>query len=287
MKPVDFGLTVAAGTAEAAALLADDALEARIIAGGQSLGPMLNLRLARPAHLVDIGRATDLRGVTDEGAALLYGAAVTHAEVEDGVVPDATGGWLRAVASRIAYRAVRNRGTLGGSLVHADPAADWVVTLTALGAEAVISGQAISGPGSSRVEPLSAFICGPFVTTLRPGEILTGIRVRKRTEAARWGYWKFTRKAGEFAKASAAVLIDPLAGETRIVAGAIEMPPVALPDPKAVLDGRLDVEEALRRALPGRPASSLKFHAVAVARAVEMAQGTDTADAAPRQGAVR
>ncbi|UEM19823.1 FAD binding domain-containing protein [Skermanella mucosa] len=269
MKPAPFDLTTARDAAEAAALTGDGSPEARIVAGGQSLGPMLNLRLARPAHLVDISRAADLRAVTDEGDRLLYGAAVTHAEIEDGAVPDATGGWLREIAGRIAYRAVRNRGTLGGSLVHADPAADWVVTLTALGAEAVVADPA----GAVRVEPLATFIAGPFATTLRRGEILTGVRIAKRGPQARWGYWKFTRKVGEFAKASAAVLIDDRTGEVRLVAGAIERPPILLPDAGAVLSGTLSAEEALRRALPDRPARTLALHAVALREAIDIAAG--------------
>jgi carbon-monoxide dehydrogenase medium subunit len=269
MKPVAFDLMTATAASHAVTLLSTEDAEAKIIAGGQSLGPMLNLRLARPGHLIDVTRAKDLRGVVDEGSTVLYGAAVTHAEVEDGTVPDATGGWLQAIASRIAYRAVCNRGTMGGSLVHADPAADWVVTLTALGAEAVIAGPG----GGSRVQPLSSFIAGPFTTTLKPGEILTGIRLAKRNADARWGYWKFTRKVGEFAKASAAVLIDSGAGDTRVVVGAIEQPPIILPagDAEAVIAGRLPIEEALRRALPHRPPASLVLHVVAVREALGIA----------------
>ena len=101
---------------------------------------MLNLRLARPALLVDIARTRDLRGALEDGDAVTYGAAVTHADIEDGRVPDATPGWLRSAACHIAYRAVRNRGTIGGSLAHADPAADWVNIMTALGAMVLVSG---------------------------------------------------------------------------------------------------------------------------------------------------
>jgi len=136
VKPVAFDYAAAKDSAAAIALLVQ-ADGAKLIAGGQSLGPMLNLRLARPLTLVDVLRAADMRGARDEGDTILYGGAVTHAEVEDGVVPDATSGWLAAVARRIAYRGVRNRGTIGGSLAHADPAADWVNVLTALGGEVV------------------------------------------------------------------------------------------------------------------------------------------------------
>ena len=97
----------------------------KILAGGQSLGPMLNLRLAQPDLLVDITRIPELKRVEETDDSLSIGACVTHADIEDGRVPDVTGGALRDVARGIAYRAVRNRGTIGGSLAHADPSADW------------------------------------------------------------------------------------------------------------------------------------------------------------------
>ena len=104
---------------------------AKPLSGGQSLGPMLNLRLARPGVLIDLMRLPPLRGVTETPDGVRYGAAITHAEFEDGAVPDPTGGILTRIAGGIAYRAVRNRGTMGGSLAHADPAADWPTTLMA------------------------------------------------------------------------------------------------------------------------------------------------------------
>jgi carbon-monoxide dehydrogenase medium subunit len=258
MKAAAFGLVVTANLAEALTGLVD--ADAKALAGGQSLGPMLNLRLARPAVLVEIARASELRRTVDEGPAVLYGAATTHAEIEDGVAPDATPGWLQAVAGRIAYRAVRNRGTLGGSLAHADPAADWLVTLTALGAEIVIA-----GPDGRRTMGMPGFVTGPFTTALGSNEIIAAIRVAKPGPGARWGYWKFTRKIGEFAKASAAVLLD---GErSRIAVGALERAPIVLP--AAAQD---DPAAALAAALPGRDPDSLALHAVAVRRAMDLAQ---------------
>ena len=114
-----------------------------VIAGGQSLMPMLNLRLVRPTKLIDLRNLGDLRQVQDDGDALIYGAGITHAMIEDGRVPDATPGWLSSIAGDIAYRAVRNRGTIGGSLAHADPAADWLSALTALGGEVHAFGRRI------------------------------------------------------------------------------------------------------------------------------------------------
>ena len=262
MKPAPFDLLVAADRTQALAHLAEAG--AKPLSGGQSLGPMLNLRLARPSLLVEISRAAELRAVVDEGNAILYGASTTHAEIEDGAVPDATPGWMRAVAGGIAYRAVRNRGTIGGSLAHADPAADWLVTLTALGASVVIAGAA-----STRTVAMLGFVTGPFATVLRPGEVVTAIRVPKPGPGARWGYWKFTRKLGEFAKASAAVLLD---GErTRIALGALELPPMLLPDPAALLRDPSSAAAILRGLLPDRDDTALALHAVALTRAVAQA----------------
>ena len=126
MKAAAFAYAGAASSAEAIAALGSSGPMAKIAAGCQSLGPMLNLRLVRPERLIDVSRAVDMRRTTDEGDALVDGGAVTHAEIEDGVAPDATPGWMASIARGIAYRAVRNRATIGGSLAHADPAADWV-----------------------------------------------------------------------------------------------------------------------------------------------------------------
>lgn len=265
MKPVDFEFAHASDLASASRLLA--ARNGKLLAGGQSLGPMLNLRLARPGMLVDISRAADLRTAVDEGDAIAYGAAVTHAEIEDGAIPDATPGWLAAVARRIAYRAVRNRGTIGGSLAHADPAADWVNVLTALGAEVVLS-----GPNGTRVVPLDTFFVGPFATVLAGDEIIAAVRVRKRSRNARWGYWKHCLKSGDFAKASAAVLIDPERGETRVLIGAIERPPALVPHASALLEGGLTPDEAVRQAAPHLEGASLALHVTALRRALALAK---------------
>ncbi len=270
MKAAAFDLLVAGGVAEALSHLAAAGPDAKPLAGGQSLGPMLNLRLARPAALVELSRAAGLREAVDEGSAILYGAAVTHAEIEDGAVPDATPGWLRAVAGRIAYRAVRNRGTLGGSLAHADPAADWLVTLSALGAEVVAA-----GPNGQRTVAMPGFVTGPFTTALAPGEIVTGVRVPKPGEGARWGYWKFTRKLGEFAKASAAVLAD--GARSRIAVGALEQTPILLPPVPDADAAVAALRAALQATLPGR---DLALHEVAVRRAMAMAAGPAAAETA-------
>jgi carbon-monoxide dehydrogenase medium subunit len=264
LKPIAFDYAAADDVAAAVALLA--VAPAKPIAGGQSLGPMLNLRLARPSALVDVSRAIDMRTARDDGDVIIYGAAVTHAEIEDGVVPDATPGWLASVARGIAYRAVRNRGTIGGSLAHADPAADWVNVLTALGAEVVLR-----RGSASRTVALADFFIGPFTTILAPDELIAAVRVHKRRLGARWGYWKFCLKVGDFAKASAAVLRDADRGEVRILLGAIERPPVLLTDPAAILDGRVSLADAVRSAAPHLSADSYAMHVAVLRRAIVLA----------------
>jgi aerobic carbon-monoxide dehydrogenase medium subunit len=225
MKAAAFDYGRPEGLAAALAALAEDGT--RPIAGGQSLGPMLNLRLARPAAVVDIRRMAELRGAREEPGAVVWGAATTHAEVEDGRVPDPTGGALRAVAVRIAFRAVRNRGTVGGSLCHADPAADWPSALALAGAEAVIA-----GPSGRRAAPVSGFVRGPFEPALEPGEVLVELRIPRSPAGTRFGWRKMVRKTGEFAQAIAGIRRAP-DGALRVVLGAIEAPPLLFEGPAA------------------------------------------------------
>ncbi len=177
---------------------------ARILAGGQSLGPMLNLRLAQPRLLVQVNRLPELAGVVADADAVTIGACVTHAAIADGLVPDIGHRLLPRVAEAIAYRAVRNRGTIGGSLCHADPAADWVTVLMALDARVLLQ-----GPGGPRSLRMTDFIQGAFQTALLPGEIMQAISIPRLPVAARWGFEKACRKPGDFAHAMAAVLLCP------------------------------------------------------------------------------
>jgi len=224
MKPAAFEYQRAASAAETLSAMRDPALPAKPIAGGQSLGPMLNLRLARPARMVDISGIEALRRIEDCGAFVRLGAAVTHARIEDeagafgGVEP------LARAARGIAYRAVRNRGTIGGSLAHADPAADWPLVLAALGATIVVQGER----GPRRIDA-AAFMLGSYVTQLGEGELLIAVEVPKLTAGARWAYRKFCRKAGEFAQAAAAVLLDPERRVARVFIGAPADRPTSLP----------------------------------------------------------
>jgi carbon-monoxide dehydrogenase medium subunit len=250
MKPVAFDYERPATLAAAAALLGQAGGFCKVLAGGQSLGPMLNLRLAQPDLLVDITSIPELTVVNDAPDHLEIGACVTHADIEDGRVPDHFGGLLRHVAGRIAYRAVRNRGTVGGSLAHADPAADWLSALALVGAEA----QVWSG-GKVRAVAVADMVVSSFTTVLGPTELIRSIRVPKLSAGARWGFYKFSQKAGEFAHAIGGILHDPARDRFRAVIGAIETAPIVLADATALFDGgfgsdlaeRLQPQDVLKR----------------------------------------
>jgi len=132
MKAARFDYARARSLAHAVELLGGGDGFVKLLAGGQTLGPMLNLRLVQPDLLVDVSKLDETRRWSEEGGAILIGAGVTHAAIEDGALPGPTGAILAGIAAGIAYRAVRNRGTIGGSLAHADPAADWLSSLAAL-----------------------------------------------------------------------------------------------------------------------------------------------------------
>jgi carbon-monoxide dehydrogenase medium subunit len=257
MKPAPFALARPDNLAEAAAALARHAGAARLLAGGQSLGPMLNLRLVRPAMLVAIAHLPELGAVAEDADAVTIGAAVTHSAIADGRTPDIGGDILARIARGIAYRAVRNLGTIGGSLCHADPAADWLTTLTALGAS-VLTWRDAGG----RSIPLAQFITGAFRTALATGEIVQAVRAPRPSAPARWGYYKACRKPGEFAHAMAAVLDDPARRIRRAVIGAAGGPPLVLEGERATPAA---AEEALRAA--GLDAVARHMQAAALKRA--------------------
>ena len=220
MKPAGFEYARPGSLDEVLRLLADNAGRGRLLAGGQSLGPMLNLRLATPELVIDIGRLRELQRVEMADGALVIGAGVCHADIEDGRVPDVAGGLLRRVAAGIAYRAVRNRGTIGGSLAHADPAADWPPVMIALGAELYIA----SARGRRRV-PAAEFATGVLATVLESDEMIEGIRIPRAAGALRWGYHKIAAKPGDFAESLAVVVTHKNgAGARTVLAGRSQVP---------------------------------------------------------------
>ena len=271
MKPAAFAYKRARTLPEAAEFLTAGNGDAKILAGGQSLAPMLNLRLARPHILIDIKRAEGLRELAGDDKVMSIGAGWTHAEIEDGVFEDPTRGLMPYVARGIAYRAVRNRGTIGGSLAHADPAADWISTMAALGAILVAQG----ANGSKRRLSADTFLEGAFQTRLDANEVLIAIEAPRLSDQARWGYYKICRKSGEFATAIGVAILDPKSGLSRILAGATDGPPVLLPETAKILvqEGPAiaghHVDADIASVLPGHDAIARQLHATAVRRALD------------------
>ena len=272
MKPVGFTYHRAASLDDALEQLDAGGDGAKLLGGGQSLGPMLNLRLARPRKLVDVSSVAALRAVESNRERVVAGAAVTHAELEDRPASDPMERAMRGVAAGIACRAVRNRGTVGGSVAHADPSADWPGFLLCAGARV-----RIRSPAGGRDLPVADFILAAYTTALAPGEIVTHVEVPRAGGRARFGFYKLCRKAGEFAEAVGAVLIDPERRCCRVVAGATGPKPVVLPATARSLAANATPPEpdAIRAeiAAVANEHDPVKLHmaAVAVARAIGQA----------------
>ena len=266
MKPARFEYERAATLDEALRALREADGEARVLGGSQSLGPMMNLRLAQPDLLVDLARVQGLDGIREANGTLGIGARVTHARIEDGAVPGRTGAFMQQVASGISYRSVRNRGTIGGSLAHADPAADWPAALLALGGEIVAAG----ADGDRRI-PLDGFQLGPFTTVLGHDEVLVAIELPQLGGGVPWGYYKVCRKPGEFADAIGAVTVG---AATRAVCGATGSAPFRVPAIEEKLVGGVtslsidDARDAIDALDPGFDDYELQIHAVALSRAI-------------------
>ncbi len=254
MIPVAFDYVAPASVEEAVAALTGSEEEIKVLAGGQSLLPVLKLRLAAPTLLVDLGRIADLTGITEDGDTLLIGSMTTTSEVASSALVHEHAGVLAAAARTVADPQVRHRGTLGGALVHADPSGDLPAPVLALDAELVIT-----GPAGTRTEPAADFFTDMFTTSVGDDEIVTSIRIPKHTG---WGshYEKFNRVAQQWS-------IVAVAATTQVTDGSIAAARVALTNmgPTALR------ASAVEAALVGQPATS----AVVRAAAEHAGEGTD------------
>ncbi len=269
MKAAAFEYLKPKDVPDALKALAGSAGDAKALGGGQSLGPMLNLRLTRPKLLVDVSRLDAMRTIEDKGNVWRIGGAVTHSAIEDAKLAGCS--VMSDVARGIAYRTIRNRGTIGGSLAHADPAADWPLALPALAATIFIA-----GPAGERSIQAAEFMKGAFATALAEDELVVAVEVPKLSAGARWGYWKFCRKTGEFPEASAAMLMDPERKLARLWVGALNGAPQPLEALAAeiALRGSLAASEtAVRAALdlcaPEPDPIQRRLQVTAVRRAVQ------------------
>jgi len=254
MIPAAFDYHAPTTVEEALQLLATSGDDVKILAGGQSLIPVLRLRLAAPEVMIDLGKITELRGIRDDGDALVIGAMTPHSEVASSPLVRQHATVLAEAAETVADPQVRHRGTFGGALAHADPAGDLPAPVLALGAELEIA-----GPGGRRTVPAAEFFQGLFATAIGEDEILTQVRVPKHTG---WGghYEKFTRVAQQWS-------IVAVAAAVRAEGGSIAEARVALTNMGAVPIRAHAVEQALQ----GQPATAQSVAAACAAAA----EGTD------------
>lgn len=204
MKPPVFEYAAPATLAEAMALLNENRDTAKIIAGGQSLVPVLNLRLASPSLLIDLNRIPEIAGVSvASDGSLLAGAMTRHRTFERSAIVGQMHPLVQHAAGFIAHSQVRNRGTIGGSLCHADPAAEWPAICLACDAEITLASAA-----GRRTLPAEEFSLGVYTTALREDEILVSVRFPRAPAGRRWGFEEVSRRLGDFAIVGVACLLD-------------------------------------------------------------------------------
>ncbi|MGH2450873.1 MAG: FAD binding domain-containing protein [Candidatus Limnocylindria bacterium] len=272
MKPPPFDYVRPASVEEALEILAEHGDEAKPLAGGQSLVPMLNLRLARPAVLVDLNDLP-LDAIRRDDGVLELGALVRHETLlRDGAIAEVAP-LLAAAARVIGHPAIRYRGTLGGSLAHADPTAELALVSLVLDAELQIA-----SASSARTIPAESFFLGPYMTALQPEELILGVRVEARTEGSRFGFEELAQRAGDFALAGAACHLTVADGVVRaarvaaIGAGPVPLRLEAIEDAvlgRSIGDGLVDDAVAACGEIAGRAdvhaSAGFRSHLVRVA----------------------
>ena len=236
-----------ASLAEAVALLASRGGDARAIAGGQSLMPMLAFRVVAPALLVDLRKLPDLRDIKIAADGVRLGAMVRWRDIEDDERLASAHPLLKAAVSHVAHYQIRNRGTVGGSIAHADPAAEMPGIAVTCDAEI-----AVTGTKGARVISADDFFLGALTTALEHDEIITEIKLPAWPAKRRWGFREFARRRGDFAMAAAALFYDQNAGGKAINAhvGVIGLGdrPRRLPEVEAILNGCVIDEATMERA---------------------------------------
>jgi aerobic carbon-monoxide dehydrogenase medium subunit len=246
MKLPPFEYACPTNLPEAVALLAERNGDAKVLAGGQSLVPMLAFRLAAPALLVDLRKLPELRNIEITTDGVVLGSMVRWCDILADARLRTGHPLLCAAVAEVAHYQIRNRGTIGGSIAHADPAAE--MPGIALVCEAEI---ATVGSAGARVIKASDFFIGPLMTVLEPDEIIVEIRFPAWPATRRWGFREFARRRGDFAMAAAAVWYDQDNGRARNAhVGVIGVGdrPLRLPQVEAVLNGRVIDEATIAQA---------------------------------------
>jgi CO/xanthine dehydrogenase FAD-binding subunit len=238
MKLPPFSYARAGTVAEALELLGEAGADAKLLAGGQSLVPVMAYRLFRPTHIVDVDSVTGLDGIAERNGELELGALVRHARLERARL-DGERRLISLAAGHIGHAPIRTRGTLGGSLAHADPAAELPVAALALAARVVVR----SSRGEREIE-MDRFVLGPFLTAIEPDEMIVALRIPATRERSYVGFREFALRSGDFALASAGVVVacdDGVVTGARIVVGGVEPVPRLVGEAADVLRGeRLD-----------------------------------------------
>ena len=252
MKPASFAYHRAASVGEALELLAREGEDAKVIAGGQSLVPLMAFRLARPSALIDINRIAELRYVRRDGDALQIGALATHRDIETNAEPGVLDGYsiLPRAARFIGHYPIRTRGTFGGSIAHADPTSEWCMLALLLDAEIVAT-----GARGSRTVAASDFFRGVFTTALDADEVVT--EVRFPAPAPRSAIREFARRQGDFAIVAVATAVEVEDGRVRsarIALAGVSDAPVRATEAEAMLAGATPGEVAFDEA--GRAAAA-------------------------------
>jgi len=247
MKPAAFRYHAPKTTQEAVALLAEVAPnDGRVLAGGQSLVPTMAFRMARPGHLVDINGVAELARLGVENERLVIGAGVRHAAFHRPVVAGPLGQLLSFVVRHIAHYPIRTRGTFCGSLAHADPASEWCLTAVTLGAEMI--GRSVKG---TRVIAADQFFDGIMTTVLAEDELLIETRLPLLAADTRFGFYEFSRRAGDYAIAMALVTYRLQGGtiiEPRVGVGGAEPQPRRIAEAEQALAGRAPTADVFRAA---------------------------------------
>ena len=260
MKPPPFAYAAPATVEEAVGLLAEHAeAEPRVLAGGQSLIPLMNFRLAKPGYLVDLRNVAGLSGIQRDGEVLVIGAMTRLAEVERSPEVAVAAPLVTEAVGLVAHAPVRNSGTVGGSLAHADPAAELPAVALALDAELVAA-----GPGGTRVIPAAEFFTGPYSTALAADEIL--IEIRLPVWPGGHAFTEFSRVHANFAVVAVAALVELDGDGDRIGRAALALAGVAPTPVRAT---------AAERALAGAPADAGTIRAAADAAATGLSPAGD------------
>jgi carbon-monoxide dehydrogenase medium subunit len=256
VKPPRFRYFTARSVAKAAQLLAEQGEEARLLAGGQSLLPLLNLRLARPSALIDLNEIQELAYIRPWDGGLAIGALTRDAALERDPLAAARQPLLVEAAHHVGHPAIRHRSTLGGSLAHADPAAELPAVMLAL--EAAITVQSAAG---SRTIPATAFFQGPFQTAMQHGEVLTEVRLPGLPPRSGTAFLEFARREGDYALAGVAAVVtlaeDGTIAQARLGLCSVGPTPLRASPAEAVLRGRRP-DDAAWRAAAEAVASELK-----------------------------